>query len=80
MVLNDLMSKRELKAYEKLEKERDVLNAKFSVGEAVSVVKDDGSEQSDKITSEFSIMSGQVVAWLKINRCYIANRVYKLPF
>lgn len=80
MAHKDLMSKRELKAYEKLEKECDELNAKFSVGEAVSVVKDDGSEQNDSITSQFSIMSGSVVAWLKINRCYLANRVHELPF
>lgn len=80
MIHKEFMNKKQLKAYEKMESEVELLNKQFPVGYFVSVVKDDGSEETDEITNPFSIVSMQVVAWLKKNRCYIADRIKALPF
>lgn len=80
MVHKELMSKKQLKSYEKMEVEVERLNKAFPIGYFVSVVKDDGSEETDCISSPFSIMSGNVVAWLDKNRCYLADRVKEIPF
>jgi len=77
MVHKELMTKRQLTAYEKMEKEVIRLNHKFCVGETVSVLKDDGSYEEDVIKHKFSIMSGNVVAWLKKNGSYLSERVIK---
>ena len=80
MVHKEFMSKSELKAYGKLEEQCLRLNAEFTVGEVVSVKKDDGSYETDTIYNEFTIVSGGVVAWLENNRCYLAERVIKCLF
>jgi Tfp pilus assembly protein PilO len=81
MVHKEFMNKKQLKAYEKMESEVERLNKQFPVGTEVAVRLDSGNHQTDKICSQFSIMSGQVVAWLEINRCYLADRVREsLPF
>ncbi len=81
MVHKEFMTKTQLKAYEKMEAEVERLNKKYAVGTEVAVKKDDGNFQTDTIAHPFSIMSGQVVAWLEKNRCYMADRVHEsLPF
>lgn len=77
MIHKEFMSKSQLKDYEKLEAEVIRLNRKFCVGETVSVLKDDGSYETDTIKHKFSIVSMGVVAWLEKNRCYLAERVIK---
>lgn len=81
MVHKEFMNKTQLKAYEKMEAEVERLNKQFPVGTEVAVRKDSGNYETDTISSPFSIMSGQVVAWLDINRCYLADRIREsLPF
>ena len=78
MVHKEFMSKRELKAYENKEKDVEILNEIFSVGEVVMVENDFGVFESDIIKYPFSIMSGNVVAWLDKKGSYLAERVNKI--
>lgn len=78
MVHKEFMSKKQLKAYESMEKEVMFLNSDYKVGETVKVRNDFGEYDTDVISSEFSIMSGQVVAWLDKKGCYMADRVQKV--
>ena len=78
MVHKEFMSKKELKAYEEMEKDVMFLNHNYSVGETVKVRNDNGFYDTDVISSPFSIMSGQVVAWLEKKRSYLAERVEKV--
>lgn len=80
MVHKEFMSKRELKAYEKMEAEVIRLNNEFPVGEPVLVRMDNGENIQDVIKHPFSIMSGSVVAWLETKGSYLAERVHMLPF
>ena len=77
MVHKEFMGKRELKAYEAMEKQVMFLNHNYEVGETVKVRNDDYTYSTDVITSPFQIMSGQVVAWLEKKRSYLAERVEK---
>lgn len=77
MVHKEFMNKTQLKAYEKMETEVERLNKEFEHGETVLVRTDDGNLVKDNIIAPFSIMSGQVVAWLEDHRCYMADRVKK---
>ena len=78
MVHKEFMSKRELAKYEKMEQEVQELNELYQIGDLVNVKNDFDEIDIDRITSKFSIMSGQVVAWLETKRCYLANRVQSL--
>jgi len=78
MVHKEFMNKRQLKSYEKMEDEVERLNNEFEVGEIVRVKNDFGSFETDRITNPFSIMSGNVVAWLDKKRCYLSERVFKV--
>ena len=78
MIHKEFMGKRELKAYEEMEKRVMFLNSNYHVGETVKVRNDDYSYSEDIISSPFSIMSGQVVAWLENKRSYLAERVEKI--
>lgn len=78
MIHKEFMSKKQLKEYEAMEKEVMFLNHNYTIGEIVKVKNDFGDYDDDKISSPFSIMSGQVVAWLENKRCYLADRVEKI--
>lgn len=78
MIHTEFMNKRQLAAHNKMLAEIEELNAKYPVGSSVKVRNDFGELDIDIISSPFSIMSGQVVAWLDDKRCYIANRVEAL--
>lgn len=78
MIHKEFMSKKQLKAYEAMEKEVIFLNHNYQVGETVKVRNDFGEYDTDVISNPFSIMSGQVVAWLENKRCYLADRVEKI--
>jgi len=78
MVHKEFMNKRQLKAYERMESDVDLLNSIFFVGEHVHVTNDFGEIEYDSIKYPFSIMSGSVVAWLNKKGSYIADRVSKI--
>lgn len=78
MVHKEFMSKKELKAYEAMEKEVFFLNHNYKVGEQVTVRNDSGSYDEDVIKHPFTIMSGSVVAWLENKGSYLADRVEKI--
>ena len=78
MVHKEFMNKRDLKAYEKMESDVELLNSIFTVGEHVHVTNDFGQIEHDSIRYPFSIMSGSIVAWLNKKGSYIAERVTKI--
>lgn len=80
MVHLDLMNKKQRKAHDKVQAQVDLLNTQFKVGETIMLVKDDGSDITDIIKHEFTIMCGSATAWLKDHGSYLAERVHKLPF
>jgi len=80
MVHTEFMSKKELKKYNETLAFIDKMNNDFKVGQEVLIIKDDGYHERDVITSPFTYMCGNAVAWLKVNRCYLAERIALDPF
>lgn len=60
-----------------LQRQCDVFNTRFTVGQAVTVRKDDGTGMSTTTRSQAQVLSGHTaVIWLDgITGCYLLDRV-----